>query len=349
MRKPDYAPLDDALDAIAACGSQLTNGNSNHAPMAIETLCALGRPEAVAPWLARYRARMLPRPAVRSRIADEDWEGAFGARERFTDWTLFFGERLQEAPWQQVLDRWVDRLAPGFCAAATHGVIRVGHAARALGERETPARRRELADALASWAATWQALPAGEDNGNGTLRPAEAIELVPLVPAERRRAGNIVAGLQALGEVPEFAPAGMLDLSGRPERVLAEAAGVFARVYLANARDIGTTIAFIHAVTSHAALGNLLPHVSEATARKTLRYAWQAGCGLYACYGGATAMAEDVEAGEADPDRLAEAAVEHGDEHAIKFTEACLGRYARDPASAYLAAAAHVTGMLRRR
>ncbi|HJU19802.1 MAG TPA: hypothetical protein VJ770_25390 [Stellaceae bacterium] len=102
---------------------------------------------------------------------------------------------------------------------------------RALGEQGTPARRRELADALASWAATWQALPAGENSGNGTLRPVEAIELVPLVPAERRRAGNIVAGLQALGEVPEFAPVtGMLDVSGRPERVLAEAAGVFARV-----------------------------------------------------------------------------------------------------------------------
>jgi hypothetical protein len=348
MLKPDYRPLDDALDEIAPFGIALTNGNFNHAPMAVEALCALGRPDAVEPWLQRYRERMLPREAAGSRIAADDWRGNLGRRERFADWARFFGERLEEAPWHSVLHNWVARLAPGFCAAATHGVIRVGHAARALRERETPARRRELGDALASWAATWQRLPAGKDDAGGTLPPAEAILRVPLLPAERRRAGNITARLEALGDMPEFAPAAaLLDTSGPPTATAAEAAAVFALVYLANARDIGTTIAFIHAVTSHAALDTLLRYLGETTAREAVRYAWQAGCGLYACYGGTTAMAEAVEAGDADPDRLAEAAVAHGDEHAIKFTEACLRLYADDPFPAYLAAAAHVTGMLR--
>jgi hypothetical protein len=349
MRTPDYAALDGALDEIAPCGIELTNGNSNHAPMVVETLCALGYPEAVTPWLARYRERMLPRPAPARRIDAAAWQDALGRRERFTDWALFFAEALQEAPWPAVLELWVDRLAPGFCAAATHGPIRVGHAARALGERDTPARRRELADALAGWAATWQQLPTPDDDA-GTLSPRAAIAQVPLVPAERRRGGNIVAGLQALGDFPDFASAaGRLDSSGPPAAVLAEAAEVLARVYLANARDIGTTIAFIHAVTSHAALGNLLPYLSEATARRALRQAWQAGCGLYACYGGATAMAEDIAPVDADADELADRAVGHGDEHVIKFTEACLARHRIAPSPAYLAAAAHVTGMLRRR
>ena len=43
----------------------------------------------------------------------------------------------------------------------SHGVLRVGHAARALTHGETPLRVRELGDAFASWAASYQTLPIG--------------------------------------------------------------------------------------------------------------------------------------------------------------------------------------------
>ena len=46
---------------------------------------------------------------------------------------------------------------------------------------------------------------------------------------------------------------------------------------------------------------------------------------------------------------LIDRAVANGDEHVIKFTEACLSRYALDPSPAYFAAADHVTGIIRRR
>jgi len=62
MPNLDYAPLDEALALIANYGPELDNGNFNHAPMVCEALCALGRPEAVMPWLGRYEARMMPRP-----------------------------------------------------------------------------------------------------------------------------------------------------------------------------------------------------------------------------------------------------------------------------------------------
>ena len=32
-------------------GTELKNGNSNHAPMVAEALCAMGRPDAVMPWM----------------------------------------------------------------------------------------------------------------------------------------------------------------------------------------------------------------------------------------------------------------------------------------------------------
>jgi hypothetical protein len=129
MRAPSYSPLDEALEILAPYGIELKNGNSNHGPMVAEALCAMGRPDAVMPWIARYRERMLPRPQIGARIRRDDWRDGLGQRSRFADWSAFFAEELEEAPWPQVLDRWMDRLAPGFCAAATHGVIRVGHAA----------------------------------------------------------------------------------------------------------------------------------------------------------------------------------------------------------------------------
>ena len=351
MRAFSYASLDDALETLAPYGIELKNGNSNHAPMVAEALCAMGRPDAVMPWIAGYRERMLPRPAAGAHIDGRDWRAALGERARFVDWSAFFREELQQMTWRQVLDRWVERLAPGFCAAATHGVIRVGHAVRSLAERETPPRLRELADALASWAATYQELPMNGHEANGVLTPREAITRVPTVPLDRRaRAGNITTSLAMLDDLPEFAPViGLIDTTGDLAPLIDELTEVFARVYLANAHDIRSTIAFIHGVTSPAALGNIAPLVGDRTARAALRYAWQSGCGLYACFGGETAMVEEIEPPKADADELAERAIAHRDEHVIKFTEACLHRHSLDPSPVYLAAVDHVRGMIPRR
>jgi Questin oxidase-like len=351
MPAPCYASLDEALETLAPYGIELKNGNSNHAPMVAEALCALGRPEAVMPWIARYRERMLPRPGAGDRIPREDWRAALGDRKRFADWIGFFREELRETPWREVLDGWVERLAPGFCAAATHGVIRVGHAVRALAAEETPLRLSELADAFASWAATYQDLAPGGPAPDGPMRPREAITRVAVVPPDRRnQVGNITAALAALDDMPEFAPSlGLVDASGELRPLVAEITEVFTRVYLANAHDIRTTIAFIHGVTSPAALANIARETSERTARGTLRYAWQSGCALYACYGGETAVIDDVDPRDEDADALADRAIAHGDEHVIKFTEACLSRHALGPSPVYFAAASHVLGMIPRR
>jgi Questin oxidase-like len=350
MHEPRYTSLDAALQTLAPFAMTLKNGNANHAPMVAEALCALGRPGAVLPWIERYHERMSPRPTPGDRIDPGEWRAALGQRERFVDWSAFFAEELCEAAWRQVLDRWVGRLASGFCAAATHGPIRVGHAVRGLAADDTPVRRRELADALAGWAATWQELLAVAPQANGTSPPRRAIAQVPLVPQERRARGNIVAALGALGDFPEFAPViGLIDVGGVVATRIAELAETFARVYLANANNIPTTIAFVHGVTSHAALGNIAPHISEAGARTALRYAWQTGCGLYACFGGAIAAADAVEPPDISEDELVERAIANGDEHVIKFTEACLSRNLLAPSPAYRASAAHVIGMIGRR
>ena len=219
-------------------------------------------------------------PAAGERSAATSWRIALGRRERFEDWAALFGDELSEAPWQEVLDRWVARLAPGFCAAATHGVIRVGHAARGLAAGETPQ------PACASSPMRW---PAGRRPGSNCRPSVPAPRSASWRRARRsrecrscrpraRRPAISSRRWAALDDFAEFAPVDRYARRrGAVALLIAELTEVFARVYLANARNIPTTIAFIHAVTSHAALGNIAPHVSDATARAALRYAWQAG------------------------------------------------------------------------
>lgn len=345
-----YVSFDEALQVLAGYDIELQNGNSNHAPMVAEALCAMDRPQAVSPWIARYQERLLPRRPAGDPIQAETWRSALGKRHRFADWAEFFGEELRQAPWPEVLDRWTGRLSPGFCAAATHGVIRVGHAVRSVAVDETAWRMRELGDALASWAATYQELPSSDRITIRPMAPREAIAKVPVIaPHHRRSLGNITASLAMLDDFAEFAPViGLIDVRGDTEGLLAELTEVFARVYLANTHDVLTTIVFIHGVTSLAALGGIIPYVGETAARSALRYAWQAGCALYACFG-TEPMAEDIEPCKQDADTLIDRALANGDEHVIKFTEACLRRHALGPSPAYCAAIDRALGTIRRR
>ena len=350
MRVASYESLDDALDRLSGYGPRLVNGNFNHGPMVAEALCALGRPDAVLPWIERYQARLVARSPVGDRVRPAEWRSALGHRDRFEAWSALFAEELREAAWREVLGRWAGRLAPGVSAAATHGAIRVGHAVRALAQGESPPRLGELADALASWANSYSELPAGGGLANGALPPREAIAKLAIVPPEKRRPGNIAAALEGLGEFPEFAPAiGLVDLGGDLDSLLAQLTELFARIYLANVGNTLTAIVFIHGVTSLTALGHIVPHLDDPAARTLLRYGWQAGCGLYACYGSGAGVAGEIAPDEADSDSLTRAALANGDEHVIKFTEACLWRHAAAASPAYPAAIANVLGMIGRR
>ena len=80
----------------------LRRTDTSHAPMAAEALCALGRPDAVMPWLEHYRQGMLPRPRAVERITRDNWRGALAREDRFADWSAFFNEELARAPWPTV-------------------------------------------------------------------------------------------------------------------------------------------------------------------------------------------------------------------------------------------------------
>jgi Questin oxidase-like len=348
MNPANYSALDETLEIMAPMGPDLSNGFSNHAPMAIEAMCAMGRRDAVMPWFERYHIRLAPRRARVARLTDDDWRAALGDQRRTEDWFEFFRNELEERPWPYVLETWAGRLAPGLMAAATHGVIRTGHATRAIALEDNLARRRELADGLAYWAADYMPLPA-ERHRSARAMPSDAIARVQTIPLETRR-GNFGALTDALAQLDSFPPfkdtLDAVDPSGDAHAFLSDLTATFARVFLANARDTYTTIAFVHAVTGPSALRPLLPYLRDTTAHAALAYAWQAAAAMYATFGTRADLSrfEQVKAG--NENELVERAIECGDEHAIKFTEVCLREHALNPNPAFMAAADHAIRML---
>ena len=352
MASVDYSALDEALEILEPYGPEYRGGLTNHGPMAVEALCALGRADAVIPWVDKYRKGLKPRSLPTGRIAAQAWRDLLGRESSVADWMAFFKNEMQNHPWREVLTTWVPRLAGGLIAAATHGAIRVGHAARGLAHADTAQRRRELAEGLGYWAATFHVLPgraAVLSSRTGDL-PSTMISTLQVLPLEQR--GNFALISQALAQLDTFTPfANILDRvdsSGDGSAFLSDLTATFARVYLANAKSVLSTIVFVHSVTGPSSLRPMLPYLSAQDAAGALRYGWQAAAALFTVYGLMAAPEDGFASPSYDREDLIARAIECGYEHAIKFTEVCLREYELNPQPEYLAAAHHVSGMLRR-
>ena len=124
--------LDTALGALRGYGCELSNGLTNHAPMVAESLHHLGLDSAIQAWVSTELQRCLLRPKHNHPIELEHWQDALSDPARFSDWADLFNSEIDNLGWTTTLQLWVPRLTPGFATAASHGIIRVGHAARGL-------------------------------------------------------------------------------------------------------------------------------------------------------------------------------------------------------------------------
>jgi hypothetical protein len=340
--------LEEALERFAPTGPEFGGGLANHGPMASEALLTLGRAEAVERWVDKYCKRLSPAPTSHDPIRESDWSVALGRIDRVGDWSAFFDRQLGEGPWESVVSTWAGRLGPGLVAAATHGLIRTGHAVRSLARKDTPLRRHELAEGLAYWAARHYRLPENQGGTKQPRLPSEAIGKVARVPDERQvHSGNITDRLAPLADFPPFrGVADLVDASGEASRFLSDLTATFARIYLEQTRTGMGVITFIHGVTGPSAVRLLLPHVPAEVQASLLRYAWQAAAGFYAALGQPpSAIAPSTT--EPAASLLVDRAVDSGDEHAIKFTEACLREHAILPRPVFLQAASDATSRLR--
>jgi hypothetical protein len=358
--------LDEAYERLHVTGPEFDGWLSNHGPMAAEAMVRRGHAGSVHRWLDGYMRRLEEFPRGTAAIGD-DWREALGDPRRVADWTAYFQREVSGQPWRAVLGTWWPRLLPGVAAAATHGVIRVGHAARALlADGEDSVHVTELAHGLAYWAARWQPVPGAAGLG---LTPAGGR---PVAPGPAVAAGPSAA--EALAAVPRIADQSggvrerlgrLAGLPGWPAALAAPGSPASAaeiRSWLAGLADAATIrylsyghgngIMLVHSATAPGAVLRTLPALDTELWAPSLAASWAACAALTAVYAPAAPAARiDLPGPPAGPqaaeDTFAQA-VEHGDEHVIKFADTAADVYARTGNADALAAAIRAADLIER-
>lgn len=352
--------MDDVLERLAGTAPEFgPHGLSNHGPMAAEALVQLGLGDTALEWADRYRRRLDPAPPAGRPLGADEWDGALGSPERFGDFLALFRRELSGRDAGEVLAEWVPRLAPGCVGAAGHGVIRVAHGRRSIRAIDNELRREELAQGLAYWCASYLELPGPPaliGSGSAAAQVAELPHLPGGPDGEAATITEQLAGIDAVATSFEAVVAGLAPPPD-PRIALHDLAAAGASAYVRNAdRGMGHAIGLVHAVTIPMALELLLDDLPSADRATAFAYAWQAAAALHVCYGddrGRVAepdLAADIEAMTNDmpyPEELAAAALDSGDEHAIKLTEAALRAFTDNADPVLLVAAADAARRLR--
>jgi hypothetical protein len=333
--------VDEALGVFADTGPQYEafGGRvsfANHGPMVVDALVAMGRSDAVASWVERYRPRLDPRPEPRMRIDPSDWRSALGDINRVRDWADFFAGELADDRWTVVANRWLPRLTPGM-VGGVHGAIRTGHAVRSIGRKETSERVHELAEALGYWAAQYEELPR-DSTAPKNLRPSEAIVVLEQLGLTDRTGWVLFTDpIGKLVDLPSFAFAADLIDTTDQRAVIADLALTFSRILVSNIATVNPR-ALCHGLTGGVVTDMMLPHLSDESTGASLRYGWQTAAAFY-CAIVLHPPAEQVAAPSESVDEIIDEALACPDEHGIKVTELCLRAYEHDPNPVYLAAA----------
>jgi hypothetical protein len=343
--------LDEALERFQKCDLEFMGGLANHGPMAAEALVALGHGALIAGFVDAY-APLIPPLEPGRPIPENERAAALGRPERLADWVATFeSELLADADWRAVLARSCSELLPGLFAGATHGLLRAAHAVRSLDQADTPPRRRELAFGLAYWAGRYQPLPgvpgARAQRGRG---PLASLRALPAVAVARRRPGFFFDAVRVLDDDPAFVES--VELADPADRtvslLLSELCRAAASLYLANP---AARIAYVHTLTAPSALRLLAPHLPQDALRAAFGYAFQAAAALHAvsaenpataglALDSAPRVASEVERLAEDAAGIRYRAACSLEEHAIKFSEACLREDAIAPDPIFRLAAA---------
>ncbi len=329
--EPD--PLDAALTRLAGCAPRVAGGGFIHLPMVLETLDANGLawriPETLRQALQEGELQPAPPLSAPLRADGARDAGAHGDETRYADWRVFFLERIAADGWRERLAETAAAFAASAQSAACHVLIRTAHAARALSRRDTPARRGELASALASWAAMHKPPARERAEPRGDLDPAEALALIADgEPGAALSEGSISAGIKAGAAAPGVAEAlARADLSGPVEAAADRVLAAFAPLFLTRAVDAYTALVFTHAITGVTAARRLAPFVDEAAARRLLFEAFEAGAAMKA--GFAAHPIEPAEGAAPRPKSAVARAASGGAAHAIKLADALTEAYAR--------------------
>ncbi|MGI5524774.1 questin oxidase family protein [Micromonospora sp. CA-259024] len=342
--------LDEAYERLHRTGPEYQGWLSNHGPMAVEALARHGHQQRVHRWLDDYLGRLDELPRALHPI--DDWRAALGDPKRAGDWLAYFDRQLRERPWREVLGTWWPRLLPGIAAGATHGVIRVGHAVRALGEDDLNSQRlTELGQALGYWAARWQPVPGADrlrdgaptDTSDGPDTDAIDVDAAFAgLPRIDNQTGGVRDRLGQLPGVPRWEPA-LAAL--RPARSPAEAErGLTTLVHRAGLDYLrfghAAPVMLVHAVTAPTAVLRTLPALDRRLWAPSLAAAWAATAAMTSVYAPADGIAPPAVTA-ATPAEVFARAARHGDEHVVKLADAVLDAHAATGDDRLLSAAGY--------
>lgn len=324
------ARLDRLLEAHANRLPERVGAGANHYPMAAEVLEALGyKADIDDSWIADASLYTGELGRVRAIEEDADVRAALGRYDRFGDLLDFFRAAVESESWRAVVARWTPRLAPAICAAAFHGVIRTGHAVRALRRRDSAARRGELAVGLAFWAARYVELPTtGRVDGAGESFDETLAPLSHPWGDDREDIGYF-AVVDRLIEMPIALPVTLEEAGASAEAELDEIVREAATAFLEMLVLERNRLWLLHTVTGPAAVQWLLPEVDRFGARTLVAYARQAVVAMYDAYGEPFTPRAHVRAStDAWPTQIRRA-VDSRSVHGIKLIDA-LVRFERD-------------------
>jgi hypothetical protein len=365
MQSNAIGTLDEAYQRLHATGPEFDGWLSNHGPMAAEAMVRHGHAALVHRWLDVYMQRLEEFPRGSGPIGSA-WPDALGDVRRIADWTAYFRREVTEQPWRQALGTWWPRLLPGVAAAATHGVIRVGHAVRALtDDGEDADHLSELAHGLAYWAARWQPVPGVPASGlppdvAGTTadQPAEAglgpDDALAAVPRIADQSGDIRVRLARLADLPGWPAAlGAPELPASAEELTSWLAGlVDAATFRYLSYGHGNGVMLVHSATAPNAVLRTLPALDRRLWEPSVAAAWAAAAALTAIYApAAPVLLTELPEPPARPQTVEDTfalAIEHGDEHVIKFADTAADVFARTGDAEALAAAVRATQLIDR-
>ena len=181
--------LDDALTVFAATAPDYGSiGLANHGPMVAEALAHLGRADAIAGWVARYRTRLDDAPLPARPLTEEDWPAALGQEGRFPEWLALFEREIADRPPPPWWGSGRRGCFPARSVRPPTGSSAPGTRCAALAAADTPPRRLEVANGLAFWASSYEELP-GPPLLIGHEGVAQALADLPVSPGGRAAPG----------------------------------------------------------------------------------------------------------------------------------------------------------------
>jgi hypothetical protein len=300
------AVLHELLDTGQRYAPEFGGGLSNHLPMALAALHALGADaDRLREFFDRYAARL--RLGARRSSVLADWQAHLGGVDAFADLAQTFRALLEHDGTDAVLRRVLPVLMPGVGAAAFHGLIRtaygvaVGHAG-------------EVATGLAYWASRHLRLDAPATTTPDPHDPAVWIAALASDLADTAFEGGLIfERMRAVARTDAFARHAarlMVD-----EHSLAALADFAAQCYCAT-----RNFTVLHLVTSCHALRVLMPWLDDRdVALRDYARAYAAAC-----------IASGIDLHVPAPPRPAldwpqvlQRALMSNDDHVIKLVHSC--------------------------